>query len=236
MSNNVTVTVFLSQMVDGYLLSDLDVMVQTQPRSAMGHLGFPIVSACCGGIELLGALASSNPYNKMAGAEYFRSYWVDYLYPQSQRSALALPFYSLLRHGLAHCFVTKPSVIVTKYEPTRHLTMDQGTFVVDSTALAVDFKDSYRVFKQRLPHLSAQDRLDEMFGAWSSDVTRFQQALSSAGAVAGPNVLSGAGWQQTPSSLPTTSVTSVAPSGTGFIQPQAPPGSIPVLQKGEDIN
>jgi hypothetical protein len=74
----------------------------------------------------------------------FEAYWAECLYPADPAAAaLAAPIYTLARNGIAHAFLSKPGIIVTKHAPARHLTWDNERFYLDVTALYQDFKASY---------------------------------------------------------------------------------------------
>jgi hypothetical protein len=106
-----------------------------------GHVGYPMVMACCSGIELLGSLLSDKPFQPENGADYFKLFWSRDMCPGRDR--LVEPFYQLLRHGLAHAFVTGPGVVVVKHYPEAHLTFQGRQLSVDCTTLSNDLMKSF---------------------------------------------------------------------------------------------
>ena len=227
MTPSVQIKDFLAIAFEGYLLSDLETMDSAQPPASVGHVGFPMVMTCLSGIELLGSLSSARTYDRMAGARYFRDYWSAYLYPDNGQ--LGDPFYKLVRHGLAHCFLPRQSIVITKHDPQRHLASANGQFFVDASTLSNDLRSSYfERFVPALGSLQAQDRLTEMLRDWTDDSEKPLKRLL-AEARQSPVLILPPGHPPTPSSLPTASSTSIplAPSGASFIgvstkaQPQA---------------
>jgi hypothetical protein len=85
------------------------------------------------------------PYD---GAKQFDHFWKQGLYPSDPaRADLAPTIYELVRHGLAHAFVTKPMILVTKNKGTKnHLRQNAGVLTVDCLALADDFRAAYERF------------------------------------------------------------------------------------------
>jgi hypothetical protein len=89
------------------------------------------------------------PFDPRSGSEHFRHFWQKSLYPtDAVRSDLAPTIYKLVRHGLAHAFVTKPLILVTKNKGTKnHLCRDAaGVLTIDCLALADDFRTAYERF------------------------------------------------------------------------------------------
>jgi hypothetical protein len=126
-----------------------------------------MVMNCCSGIELLGSLISSDGFDKHKGAEYFRLYWVTYLYPNMPD--ISTEFYKLVRHGLAHAFVTKPWINVTKRQQGMHLRFKDDVFYVDSTALANDLRQSYSRFVGSFDRTNAERQLNDRLKVWGDD-------------------------------------------------------------------
>ena len=138
---------FLKQFIEGYLLPDLASMAAVTPSAGeTGACGYSMVLVTLAGCELLGALTFSEPFRPSQGSDHFAHFWQDGLYPTDRlRSELAPAIYKLVRHGLAHAFVTKPLILVTKNKGTKnHLCRDAaGVLTIDCLALADDFRAAY---------------------------------------------------------------------------------------------
>ena len=146
-----TLDQFLEQFVEGYLLQDLQAMkaIPPPPGEVYGAVVYPLLMTALSGIELLGVLTSTSTFDPENGRSCFVSFWKDYVYadgPASQR--LGDLVYEFIRHPLAHSFLTKPMIVVTKSHDPGHLgqTAD-GVFHIDALTLADDFEAAYK----RLP-------------------------------------------------------------------------------------
>src|SRR5262245_56458097 len=120
---------FLERFVEGYLFRDLHSMASiTLPKGEKyGAVGYPMVSTTLAGIELLGTLTSEVGFTTGGGEGRFIRFWENYLYvSEPDRRPLAEPIYVLVRHGLAHMYMTKPTIVVTKHRDPRHLHRVEG--------------------------------------------------------------------------------------------------------------
>lgn len=193
MPANQNIENFLQRHVEGYLFKDMDNMEKIKLASGewAGACGYPMVATVLSGIELLGALVSAAPFNKRNGRTYFTDYWSSYLGKVDARyksSSLAELMYSLSRHGLAHMYLTKPGVYVTKGQPSSHLQYDTRSkqIIVDAIKFYADFKRSYlqgvkpvvvgRAGKAAMKR-TMQDRLDEIAKEYTLDSERLFRNL-----------------------------------------------------------
>ncbi|MBI2845795.1 MAG: hypothetical protein HYX86_04535 [Chloroflexi bacterium] len=188
-----TIEDFLRQVVEGYLFHDLANMnqIQLQPPQTDGAAGYPMVITALSGMELLGGILSPNPFNKRNGDDYFRDYWDNYLAKINQGySGLADLVYQLVRHGLAHTFVAKHGIIVTKGAPSRHMQVDMqnNILIIDATRLYQDLERSYNLHvkplvfgqnKNQSVRNAMQQRLDEMITDYENDSKRLFSQLKS---------------------------------------------------------
>jgi hypothetical protein len=164
--------IFLQETVEGYLLEDLNTMKLASPRPGKqaGGVGYPLLMTTFAGIELLGALLSSDTFDKEKGAQYFGDFWRNYLYPtDSGRAAAGNTLYHLVRHGLAHVYVTKGNIVVFKHQPKMHLVISNESFCVDAAQLAEDLEHCYKTKVKALivaSTASATIRLNEMATAY----------------------------------------------------------------------
>ncbi len=134
---------FLSHHVENYLFYDIGFMERDDEMG--GGVGYPMLMTCCAGIEFLGALRSRSRFQARGlGYQYFREYWGACLYPNPPFNAFDVQVYQLIRHGIAHSFVTKGHIGVVRKQP--HLHFKQGAnnlLLVDAVQLGRDLKASY---------------------------------------------------------------------------------------------
>lgn len=146
---NVDLDAFLEKNLEGYLFEDMETLKAAQPSSGTGDgaCGYPLLMTTFAGIELLGNLVSSQPFDSSAGKERFDEFWREYLYPtDSFRRAAGVALYKLGRHGLAHAFVVKGELEVYKDNPGSHLRKTpKGVVSVSAVQLATDLRGAYDV-------------------------------------------------------------------------------------------
>ncbi len=172
-------TVFLKQNVEGYLLEDIAKMKSIRPDAGKvaGGVGYPLVMTVLSGIELFGALLSTTPFKAWRmGETYFVDYWGHHLYVGTAAGAVGAYFYQLVRHGLAHAFMTKGAAISVGKGLGTHLSVtSDGGLYVDAEQFAVDFETSYwrdlKPLTQRIegsgPNVrTITDRLNEMLNEY----------------------------------------------------------------------
>ncbi|MGE3512857.1 MAG: hypothetical protein AB7N65_28680 [Vicinamibacterales bacterium] len=139
---------YLAQFIEGYLLEDLKSMasIRLPEGKAYGAVGYPMVMTALSGVEILGSLTSPAPFTVDNGANSFGYFWKEYVYTgHPARARLHEFMYQFVRHGLAHSFMTKPMVIVTKHRDGRHLTQDRaGAVWIDALNLAEELEYAYR--------------------------------------------------------------------------------------------
>lgn len=181
---------FLTKHVEGYLFCDLENMAKIKlgPSEEYGAAGYPMIAAVLSGMELLGGILSATSFDQSSGDVYFNDYWENYLskcYPRYKISNLAPLFRNLVRHGLAHTFMAKVGILVTKGAPINHLKIDtkRQELWIDAVEFYQDFKQAYVslvkpiVFGKPTNVLTTkadmQNRLDEMIVAYSNDSARF---------------------------------------------------------------
>lgn len=178
-----TIEEFLNKFVEGYLFHDLESMEKITLPSGQndGAVGYPMVSTVMAGIELLGnlLLPTSDPFDPNSGNNYFYNYWDNYFAKHKPIYVnLGQLFRTLIRHGVAHTFVAKPGIFVTKGS-NQEIKLDatRQELYVDCNVLFNDFKQSYISLVKPLvfgtiPTPSAvnmQARLDSMSARYSAD-------------------------------------------------------------------
>jgi len=136
---------FLKHYVDNYLNYDLSFMEQNDSDGR--GVGFPLLMTCCAAIEFLGALRSTKRFKAHSnGSQYFRDYWQNYLYPSpSPHFGFHSQVYQLIRHGIAHTYFIKGSILVVRGFPNAHFTINaDGLLVIDAVQLSQDLWNSYK--------------------------------------------------------------------------------------------
>ena len=143
-----TLDQYLEQFIEGYLLADLRSMapIRLAPDKLYGAVGYPMVMSVLSGIEVLGVLTSRARFDKEQGPARFSEFWKQYTVRRSAaRQRLDSLMYHFIRHGLAHSYMTKPMVRITKDHDRGHLTRTAGDIIsVDALTLADDFDRAYR--------------------------------------------------------------------------------------------
>lgn len=135
-----TLDEYLGQFIELYLLQDLAAMARIKPQ-----VGYPMVMTVVSGIEVLGALTSTATFSiKENGATRFGEYWKNYMYADRRSfHELGSVVYTWIRHPLAHSFMTKPMIVVTKDGAGCSLFRLDDRVVVDALSLAEDFAAAY---------------------------------------------------------------------------------------------
>ena len=175
---------FFSKFVEGYLFGDLDAMSSctSDPRTGFGAVCYPMVATTCAGMELLGGLLAPREkrFNAHCGREYFLRYWNDYfgaVFPDYM--VLGVLVYPLARHGIAHGYVAKHGVMVSKSVGNAlRVDREKKEIEIDANAFYRDFKSSYE--ERVVPILAKEgddgginqvsvqlqlEAMDEVFGA-----------------------------------------------------------------------
>ncbi len=182
-----TIKQFLTRHVEGYLFKDLRTISRIKLRKGqkVGGVGYPFVASILAGMELLGGLVSNSSFdmNPSAGNTYFEDYWNNYFSKHSQRYArYSSAFRKLVRHGIAHTYLTKTGIWIIRGEPSAHLSIfvhsGNHYLVIDVMEFFNDFVDSYNLLVRpivwngitsgNVSKGSMQDRLNEMVTAYEN--------------------------------------------------------------------
>jgi len=141
---------FFRHIIDEYLFLDLKNMVELQQKDgeAAGAASYPILATCVSAMELLGGLLFPGDYSdsQTKSKEYFDYYWNNYLVKVNQEyRPYSEVFWRLVRHGVAHTYIAKAAITVTKGQRDAHLKLYQGNtrFNIDCQVLYDDFLKSY---------------------------------------------------------------------------------------------
>lgn len=134
----------LARTIEGFLHYDLSTMAMDDHHGR--GVAYPILTSTCAGIEFLGALLSTDPFEPVGkSTSYFSAYWREHLYPApSPRAEFGGAVYKLVRNGLAHSFAMKKQIGVHRKNAALHLVRSPtGVFIIDAVQLARDFLLSY---------------------------------------------------------------------------------------------
>lgn len=169
---------FLKHNVEDYLFGDIATMIAAAPLAGreFGALHYPLVASCFAGIELLGGLLTAEQFDRDLGRQYFAEFWGQQLYREQPDVGPAL--YRLVRHGLAHVYLTKGDFRISKGLQGMHLTRDaSGAVWVDGAQLGRDLEHAYtRTIRAELGtgstrEASMRKRFAEMVGQYSKQAT-----------------------------------------------------------------
>jgi hypothetical protein len=157
-----TLDQYLERFIEGYLFGDLQSMAAFRLPAGQqwGNLNYPMLMTALAGIEVLGVLTSRAPYKPEHGAGRFREFWRDYVYVDRPAfGRLDSVAYEFIRHGLAHSFITKPMVVVTKNQDPRHLhRRNDHVLCIDAVTLADDLRTAY--FDRLKPKIAGDFKTD----------------------------------------------------------------------------
>jgi hypothetical protein len=151
---------FFQHLIDGYLFLDLRNMSEVEQKEGEngGGVGYPMLSTCVSGMELLGGLLYGKDYHHSRDWEYFEHYWNEYLVKVDGRYApYSKLFWSLVRNGVAHTYMAKAAITVTKGKKEHHLVFydDGAKFNIDCFEFYRDFLTSYQKYVR--PKLANDD-------------------------------------------------------------------------------
>ncbi len=141
---------FLSQFIDGYLLSDLETMSHDNVAAGKeyGAVGYPMMTTILAGMELLGGLLlpSEKKFDPdHGGHDKFLHFWDYYFCTQFPAyKGLGGLFYSLIRNGVAHTFIAKHGIVIHKFSK-QSIKVDLGAkeVYVDPNVFFEEFRDTY---------------------------------------------------------------------------------------------
>jgi hypothetical protein len=122
---------FFENNVEGYLLCDLREMNKIKIEGA-GNCGYPMLMSILSGMELLGGLISEDAkWNSDSGKKYFEAFYSNYfcnLHPDYSKYNIETEMYSLIRHKLAHTFLTALKFQIAKNSEKSPITK-HGLFI-----------------------------------------------------------------------------------------------------------
>lgn len=185
----------LENLIEGYLLGDLESMATEVQSKEIGACGYPMVMAVLSGSELLGAMTSD-----IAQGDRIESYWKTYMAKVDPLYAyLGKVASQLARNGIAHTYLTHLGVLVVRGNPRRHLTLSMSEeLIFDCLELHKDFRESYETrarpciveniqdAQRRVDALVQHDRIKAKSLIDELPFDRFRQTFPDGGELATP--------------------------------------------------
>jgi hypothetical protein len=168
--------IFFDNNIKGYLLGDLEEMNKIKVEGP-GNCGYPMLMTMLSGMELLGGLTNTDPIWHKDGSHsgpyfyyYFEKYFQDKntAYPSRKED-----FWKLLRHKLAHTFLTAMHFRVTKNLYEDPIVTHGNLTDIDVGILFKDFKTSVLQLEVELKSDSAlssrfENHLSNIITAYTS--------------------------------------------------------------------
>ncbi|HVY72695.1 MAG TPA: hypothetical protein VG984_01425 [Candidatus Paceibacterota bacterium] len=166
-----TVDAYLKEYIEGYLFKDIEGIQKgipmPLPPGEFGTAAYPILMSCLAGMEMLGYLLMRDgkgfEIKPRVGETRFLNYWDNYFSKQNTvYTGLGEIFYVLLRHGLAHAFLSKHGIWVTRgtREDTKVNTRSRS-ISLDADVFFEEFKRSYFDLAKPVILTGSQAQLDD---------------------------------------------------------------------------
>lgn len=144
---------FLYQYVEGYLFCDLQKMgdIKLIEGEDFGAAGYSMLTATTAGMELLGWLARDSEtkfeHKTWKSGQNFCYFWDNFFTKQNPKkyTSKGKLIYELVRNGLAHSYIAKPGILVTKGHPEYHMNISTEPYqlTIDVQEFIGDFKKVY---------------------------------------------------------------------------------------------
>lgn len=128
------------ELVDRYLIADLNKLVLEIESKESGGLGYPCIHTILVGMELLGMIMSGK-----TEAPAFYYFWDNYLqikYPEYKNPALREIFRKVVRNGTAHIYFVKAGISINRTGPHLKVIEYRG-----DKLLHLNLKDLYSHFR-----------------------------------------------------------------------------------------
>lgn len=167
-------------LLDKYLITDLDTMIIEIPARESGGVGYPAIHSIVSGMELLGFVLSEGLRDEKA----FNYFWDNYFIidnPNYEDLKLKKIFRQNIRNGTAHYFLLKSGIQLSKSNVANLHITENGLLNIDLKVLYFDFKKSYDAIKNKL--LSGEDEnliksFTRGYGELIKDLTESKQNLT----------------------------------------------------------
>lgn len=160
--------------------------VKLKKGQRIGGVAYPTINAILSGMELLGGLLQTTTFSTSSsdGNTYFLNYWNNYLSKQNPKYApYGSIFRKLVRHGIAHTYLTKTGIWILKGNSSEHLKIytsgGNRYMIIDIGEFFKDFIASYQALVRPIVYggivgasVTPQDmlnRLNEMIRAYETE-------------------------------------------------------------------
>ena len=155
------------ELLDSYLLGDLETMViEIGPRKS-GGLGYPSMQTILSGMELLGRVLSGGKEDRQA----FNFFWDNYFVKENQQyknDRLKKIFRHSVRDGTAHYFLAKYGIRLTKDNKGNLTKTDEKELSIDIVTFYTDFKKTYFNVKTELLEGENEELLEQFMKGYKS--------------------------------------------------------------------
>ncbi len=166
-------------LLDCYLIGDLDTMVFEIPPRPSGGLCYPAMQTILSGMELLGILLSGG-MKESAAYNYF---WDNFFTQDNRRYAATiykLIFRQSVRNGIAHYFLTKSGIRISKVGKYNLTKTENNELIIDVVTFYRDFKKTYLRIKNDLLNGTAKKEIYDKFEVGYSVLIRDLKCYSTA--------------------------------------------------------
>lgn len=137
-------------ILDKYLIADLNTMLVDVEDKPSGGLSYPAVQAIICGMELLGKIMSKGIKNKDKAFFYF---WDEYFIKdntQYDNKDLRKVFRFAVRNNISHLYLTPAKIQISKCGQGHLEKMTNGNLNIDAKFLFKDFMKTYQRLKDSL--------------------------------------------------------------------------------------
>ncbi|MCX6766813.1 MAG: hypothetical protein NT170_03495 [Candidatus Moranbacteria bacterium] len=141
--------------LDNYLITDLDRMISIEKgcMGGFGRLNYPMMMTILAAMELLGQVLSIDERRcRSAFKNFWESFFIKYVKDKDKynNSMLADILYGCVRNGLAHSFMPKSKIYLTKAGTNVFSRRNDGRLSIDVVTFYEDFKIVYYKIKEGL--------------------------------------------------------------------------------------
>jgi hypothetical protein len=165
----------LTRLLDEYLIADLETMASI--RRHRGGLGYPMLQAMLGGMELLGMLISGA---REGGA--FDRFWKELNQDHPSRSyKSARKVFRKVRNSTSHLFLVHTGVQLTKNGVGHMTRTEDGLINVDLLVLLDDFRHTYERLIEEVEdgsrHAVGYSQVEQELTRWRNDIEELAESL-----------------------------------------------------------
>lgn len=139
----------LFNLLNAYLIGDLNTMVHEVSARPAGGLGYPGIHTILVGMELLGRLFSGGQEDEHA----FNYFWDNYFVhdnPQYNNARLKKILRNSIRNGTAHIFLVKFGIQISKNNNGNLTRTQAGDLNIDLITFFEDFKKTFTRIREQI--------------------------------------------------------------------------------------